>query len=166
MRDTLRVRGLQRIGDLDGDRQGFGERESAGGQPLRQGLPFDQLHNQQRSPLTLDQIVHDGNMWMAQRGEQSCFTKEASDAPRVGGQVRGQRLHGDVAFEGGVERAMDLAHRASPNQRAHPVAPRVGESNDAGRGLVGTHGRQSSVLVVPAPGMSTQRSRPPTEMTS
>jgi hypothetical protein len=60
------VGGLQRAGDLVGDRQRVLDRQPAAGNPLREVLALDQLHHQGADVLGLLQAMDLRDVWMVE----------------------------------------------------------------------------------------------------
>lgn len=110
MNDTRLVAGLERLGDLFGDRERFVD----GNLPLRDAIgqrrPFDELEDQ-RARL---EAVDAGDVGVVQRGENLGLARESGDALGVGRERLRQHLERDVAVERGVAGAIHLAHAALP----------------------------------------------------
>ena len=111
------VRGFQCLGDLPGDRQGFGRRQRPARHLNRQVLAGHQLHDQRADAAGFLDAVDGGDVRVVQRGQRLRFAREAREAIGIGGQGCGQDLDGDVAIELGIARAIDLAHPAGAQWR-------------------------------------------------
>jgi hypothetical protein len=72
-----------------------------------------QFHDQRVQPEPLSSTPPDvGNMGVVQGRERRGFTLEAREPIGVGSKLRRENLHGDLATEPGVARAIHLAHAA------------------------------------------------------
>ena len=67
------MRLVERVGDLDRDRQRLGERYRALLQPRRQRLAFEILHHQEIGPVLTPDVVQRTNMRMVQRRHGASF---------------------------------------------------------------------------------------------
>ena len=125
------VRRFERVGDLERDPQRLGQRHSAAGNPRRQILSLDQLHDQRRdlAPFVAWQFcdfVDLGDVGVTQGGERLGFAFEARQPLRVCGEEFGEDLDGDVAIEPRVARAIDLAHTTGAKGRDNGVRTKAG----------------------------------------
>ena len=123
MDDALFMGDLERVDDLPGDREGFGDRQaSASLDPLRERAAVHELENQEPETVRFFEAVDRADVRMIQRGEHARLALEAREARRVAGHRARQDLDGDVAPELGVASAVDLAHAARPEQRLQVIS--------------------------------------------
>ena len=80
MDDHSRVRGRQRAGDLNRDRQGFAHGQRSPGEPLPQRLAVDELAEDERLSVQIAEIVDDQDVRMVQRGHRACFSVETAQS--------------------------------------------------------------------------------------
>ena len=112
MHDALLVRGLERVGDLLGDRQRLVEWNRAAPNPLREILAVDEFHHERRDVPALLESVDARNVWMIQRGESLGFPLEPREPIGVVCERLGQNLDRNVAIQFGIARAIHLTHPA------------------------------------------------------
>ena len=111
MDDALGVRGLERIGNLNGQIEHFCEPERlAIRQPLPQGLPFEQLHGQQRLTVGVVDLVDRADVRVVQRRGGARLALEALEREMVARELRRQKLQRNVAAESGVVGAIHHTH--------------------------------------------------------
>jgi hypothetical protein len=134
MDDALSVRGVERVGNLPGDRQRLVERQGAARDAPGEVLALDQLHDER----VLFDAVNGRDVRMIEGRERGGFALEPRPPLRVGRPCRRQDLDRDVALQARVLRAVHLAHSACPERtedlvgaepgtrgEAHEVLPRV-----------------------------------------
>ena len=144
MDDAEFVRGVERVGDLLRDRQGFVQRQAIGagrqamgrGDPSRQVVALDQLHHEGGDALALFESIDGGDIGMVQRGKGLGFARESRQTLGVVGKRVRQDLDCDVAIELRVTRPIDLAHASAPEQ--------IGQLEDAETGA-GSQGQTVAV---------------------
>ena len=117
MDDPLFVRRLERVGDLRDDRQRLGERHRAPQQPIRQRLPLDQLHDQEMLAPRFLQAVERGDVGMIERRQDFGLALETRDAIGVSSEDVEDHLHGDLAAQPRIARAIHLAHTSGAEYR-------------------------------------------------
>jgi len=81
---------VQRVGDLDGDVEQFGERQGPPREPRLQGLPFQQLHGDQGLSLVVPEPVNRAAVGVVERRGAAGLTVEAGQRERVVRQLRGR----------------------------------------------------------------------------
>ena len=87
---------------------------------LPKGLPLQQFHGDEASPIGLVNLVDRADVWVVQRGRSLGFPLEATEGLCVVGEVVGKELQGDVTTELEV---FCLIH--------HPHAPAADLTEDA-----------------------------------
>ena len=92
MDDALRVRGVQRIGNLSRQVQHFVRLEKFPGQALLQGLPLQQLHVNEGLALVLLNSVDGADVGMVERGRRPRLTPESFQRLPVLGEFFRQEL--------------------------------------------------------------------------
>ena len=73
VRDSLAVRLVERVGDLDGVLQNLFERKRTFLEAFRQRLPFEMLHHQEISAVLAPDVVERANVGMVQARYGACF---------------------------------------------------------------------------------------------
>jgi hypothetical protein len=123
--DELRgVRSCQGRSDLQGDGQRLGEGKRAGGDAIAQRLTLEQLHHGVRKAVHLADVVDGDDVGMRQCGNGVSLRRKPVECVAIDVRNR-HHLDGDVALQPGIGRAIDLAHRASAEQRAHQVGTQL-----------------------------------------
>ena len=77
---------------------------------LAQRVPLDHLHHDVGQAGGLADVVDGDDVGVVERGGGPGLLREAAHAARVGGELLGQELDGEVAVEVVVARAPDLSH--------------------------------------------------------
>ena len=108
MDDPLLVRGFEGLGDLLGDGQGLGDRDSPARDALGEILALDQFHHKGTHTAGLFEAVNVRDVRMVQRGEGLGFACESGESVGVVRERVRQDFHRDIAIEPGVGRPVDL----------------------------------------------------------
>ena len=135
MDDSRFVRFLERLRNLPGNGERFGERDRAPPNPLLQGLAGHELHHQEVAAVRFLDAVDGGNVWMIQGRQHARFALEPGDAIGVVAERFGQELDRNRATELRVGGLIDLAHPARAEVRrdfvvCEPCSDHVGGVND------------------------------------
>ena len=109
------VRGLERLGDLAGDREGLVERERPALQPLGEVFALDELHDEGADAARLLEAVDRGDVGVLELGEDLRLALEAREAFGVGGERLGEDLDGDLALQLRVGRPVTTPMPPSPS---------------------------------------------------
>ena len=117
MRDSLTVRLIERVGDLNRVLECLIERKCTFLQSRRERLPLQVLHDEVVDAILLADIVECADVWMIQRRDGTSFPLESLAQIRIGRDMRGQNLDRDCAIEARVARFVDFAHPAGPEWR-------------------------------------------------
>jgi hypothetical protein len=119
MCDPLPVRVVQRVGNLPGRPKGEWKRHRAAGQPVRQRLARDVLHDQERRRAVLSDVVKSADTGVIDAGDGLRFPLKAFEPVAVGPLAVRSRddLDGDGALEPRVVGAVHLAHAAGSQGR-------------------------------------------------
>ncbi len=112
MHNALGVCRLERFSDLLRDRQRFVRRKPAGGDPIRERRPLDQLHDEGVHAICVLEPVDLRDLRMIERGQHLGFALEAEEAIAIAGKALGQHLDRHVAIELRVASAVDHTHSA------------------------------------------------------
>ncbi len=109
--DARLVRRLQRLGDLDGQRQRALELHRCAQQFPKRGAVEQLLHHEVHAALVAD-VVHRGDVRVVERRRRPRLLLEPGQPLRVGGELLGQHLDGHLAAQARVLRQPHLAHAA------------------------------------------------------
>ena len=123
---TLFVRGLDRFGNLPGDRQRLIERNRALRNAIRERRAFDELHHQSGHGVGAFEAVNVRDVRMIQRGENFGFALEAGEPLDIRRQGLRQHLDRDGALQVRVRCAVDLAQPAHADPRGHFIRAETG----------------------------------------
>ena len=133
MDDAGGVGAGERVGDLLGVAQAAAEGQRPLSHALLEGLPGDELHDDEVLAVGLHDVVHGHDAGVLERGGGLRLVDEPLPALRVGDRVSGEDLEGDEAAEQGVAGLVDDAHAALPELLDDAVA--VDRLADHGRHL-------------------------------
>ena len=96
MNDPLLVRLFEGLGDLASDGKAFIYGKTSSGQPIGQGRPLDQLHDQGRAATAGLQTVDLGDVGVVEARQELGFSLEAGKPFGVLGEPFGQDLQRDL----------------------------------------------------------------------
>src|ERR1022692_3558514 len=113
MDDPFRVSSVQRIRDLDSERQDQLGLQRATRHSLLERRPFQILHDDEGLPLLLPDFMNRADIGMVQCGRGLRFSLEASQCLRVSGDLFRQELQGNKTMEDYVLSLIDHAHPAT-----------------------------------------------------
>jgi len=77
MHDARLMSRIEGIGDLDGDRERFFDREGAGLEPFGERRAFDEFEDEGAPVVDIFDAVDRADVGVIQRGKRSCLTIEA-----------------------------------------------------------------------------------------
>ena len=108
-----RVRGVERVGDLDGDRQQFVECEL----PLREALlqrgPLQDLHDEEWAAVLVADVVNGADAGVVQRGGGPRLALEPGQRLAIIRQIGRKKFERDEAPQARVLGLVDDAHPAA-----------------------------------------------------
>jgi hypothetical protein len=119
--DSLGVRGLERVRDLDPDVEERGDLEGAPADALGESLALEELHGDERAPVVLVDRVDGADPGVVELGSGLGLPLETLEGGRVLRHLRGQELQGDVAAELRVLGLVHDAHAPAAQPRGDPV---------------------------------------------
>jgi hypothetical protein len=121
--DTLAVRLVQRVGNLDGELQYLLYRQRTFLQPLRQRLAFQILHYEEINSVLMADVVEDADVWMIQAGDGLCFALKSLAQLGTIGKMRRQNFDGNNAIQTRIPGFINLAYSARTNSGKDFVRP-------------------------------------------
>ena len=89
MHDSLGVRGVEAVGDLNADLEELGNIHGLAGNAVFQGLAFEKFHGDEGAAFEFADIVNRADVGVIQRGSGASFAAEAFDSLRVLGNIVG-----------------------------------------------------------------------------
>jgi len=133
--DPLVVDRRQRPREVARPFQRLRPRNGAPLEALPKRLPFDQLgHDERRGAVHAD-VVNGHDVRMGQRGDGPRLARESRERAGVVRQLLGEDLHGHVAPEAVVPRAIHRGCAAPAERRHYPVGPQAVSGREAHRRL-------------------------------
>ena len=123
------MRFLERLGDLSGQPQDIGQRQSAVVQTALQRLAGEVIHHEEHVIAVFANFENLADVRMIERGHCHRLAAQTLARVRVSRELACQPLDGDLTVEPRVASAIDLAHAAGPEGRQNLV----GAESRAGR---------------------------------
>ena len=121
MDDSLRVRGFQCVGHLNGDVQQPAERHRLFGNHLLEGLAFQQLHDDEVLAIMLADVMDRTDGRVIQGRGSSSLPLESLQCLRVAGEIGGKKLQRDGSAESRVFGVVHDSHPALAELREHAI---------------------------------------------
>ncbi len=128
MDDVLFVRGFHSLGDLNEQRDGLIDGDRSLRYTLRQGLTFDQLHDDELLPVVLLQSIERGDVRVIELRKEPGFSLEAIQAFFVSCELLGKDFDRNVTSEFGVACSIDFSHSTRTNSLDDFVLTELGAS--------------------------------------
>jgi hypothetical protein len=117
MDDAPGMRGGKAARYLDAVFDGFPNRKRAGGQPLAQRFPFEQLRHGVGDAVVHADVEDGEDIGMRQGRDGPGLALEPRAPVGIAREERRKDLHGDIALQARVAGLVDLAHPACPDGR-------------------------------------------------
>ncbi len=124
--DARAMGAIERVGDLRAQAQRLGRRERAAREARVERVALDQLEDEVIDVALLADVVERADVRVVEARDRLRLALEAGADLGLVRKVRRQDLHGDVAAEAGVLRAVDLAHAAGAQRREDFVGTESG----------------------------------------
>ena len=124
--DSVAMRMVECISNLDGEAQDQIERQRTSREALRQRLSLDVLHHDELNAVLFTDIVEGTDVRMVHLGDGPGLALEPLDGLGILRPVRLQDLDSHSPVEARVGRAIDLAHASGAEPRNNHVRDRVG----------------------------------------
>ena len=113
--DAGGVRGLERIGRLDGQVEQERDRQRRAVDAVAQRLPVEQLHDEERQIAMPPDVVERADVRVVQRRGRPGLTLEPFERRRIGRELRRQKFDRDLTAEPRVLGAINDTHPALPD---------------------------------------------------
>src|SRR5208283_47151 len=113
MDNTQRVRGVERIGNLDAEGKECIELHGTIADDVFQGCAVKVLHDDEGLAVLLANVVNGADIGMIERGCSPGLAAETLEGLAVPGYIFGEEFEGDEAIEAGVLGFIDDAHAAA-----------------------------------------------------
>ncbi len=110
MRDAALMRGADRVGERNREREQAVEWQAIVGDQIRKRLPIDELEREKRNAVDFLDRVDSDDVGVVQGGSRARLTLEAFAAVGVPGELTSQDLESHPALKSGVVSEVDLAH--------------------------------------------------------
>ncbi len=113
MNDAHIVRGGRRVRDLGAHLERLLDRQRAGAEPLGERLPFEILHDNERTPCLVRAGIEDGtDIGMLDGGDALGLFQQAARKGGIVGLLIRNELDGNLTFEQEVVRQIHVSHPA------------------------------------------------------
>ena len=113
MNNSAGMCGVEGIGNLNGEIEERGERDGAAADAFAEGLAFEQLHNEERTPAGFADVEERADAGMIESGNGAGFALKSFEGGGIVGEIAGEKFEGDEAAEANVFGAENLAHAAA-----------------------------------------------------
>ena len=110
MNDSLPVRSVEGVGDLDAEAQDLVERKRPFREPRREGLPLEVLHHEVVRPVLVSHVEESADVRVRQGGDGASLLLEPLPRLAASGPVGDHHLEGDAPVEPRVTRPVHLSH--------------------------------------------------------
>ena len=121
MNDLFRMRGFERIGDLDRELNRQAEFNRPSRDAFLQCFTIQQLHRNELLAVGFVNVVDSADIGMIQCGRRSSLALKALDGLDVVGNLTGQEFERHLAPKSQVLGAVDDTHATAPNPFENPV---------------------------------------------
>ena len=117
MHDARLMSGREALGDLTSDVQELARRQRPGGEEVRQGPAFDELHDHVGRGVLLADVVDGDDVGIVEGRGRPRLAFESRQVRAVRGQLRREHLDRDAAVQPRVPRRVNLPHSACAEWR-------------------------------------------------
>jgi len=112
--ESLAVRAVERVGDLDADLEQLGERERPAGEPVGERFALEMLHDEVVHPVLVPHVEERADVRVVEARDDARLALEALARLGAHRQVPLEDLDGDGPVQARVPRPVDLAHSPGP----------------------------------------------------
>jgi len=131
--DALVVGRGQAVGHRRRDFGGLAPGQAAPAQPVSEGLPGEELHDQVGVSVLLPRVEDLHQVRVGQGGEDAGLPLETPEALHVLGEATGQDLHGHIPVQVGVVGPVDVTHTPGSDQAENFIVAQI-ETRREGHG--------------------------------
>ena len=117
------MRSLESRRNACGAPQCLAQRHRTPEETLLQRFPFDELENQDRRVLSLDDVEERADVGMIDVRDEARFAIDAHETVGIVGERCRQDLDGDVPSKANIARSVHLAHGAVTQQAHNLIRP-------------------------------------------
>ena len=132
MDDVLLVRGGEALRDLAGALDGLASWHGAAAQPAAERLAFQQFRDDVRRTVMETEVVDGDDVGMIELAGRARLLLESANPVHVGREGGQNQLHGHLAIETRVARAIHVAHAAGAEPRDDLVGAKPGPNCQEG----------------------------------
>ncbi len=132
--DSLRVRGIERIGNFDGEIEQAIELHGFAGDDMLERSAIEKFHGDEGFAVFFADVVDGADARMIQRGRGLRFTLETAQGLRIAGNFIGKKFQRDETMKTRVFGFVDDAH-ASAAKFFDDAVMRDGEADEIGLGV-------------------------------
>ena len=126
MHDAEVVRRFERVRNLTRDVKGFIRWQRPLLNAIREGRPFDELHDERHAAVGFFEAVYRGDIRVVQRRQDLGLATKARQAIGIRGHRRRENLDRDGALQAAVRGLVNLAHAAGADLANHFVGAEAG----------------------------------------
>ena len=121
MHNAFGVRGIERIGNFNGDGKQPVKVQRTAGDHVLQGHTFHELHDHECAPLFFADVVNGTDIRMVQGRSGFGFAPKTFQRLRVARQIVRQKLKRDEASQAGIFGLVDHTHTAATELSDDPI---------------------------------------------
>jgi hypothetical protein len=130
MDDPLAMRGIERVCDLDAERENHLQLGRPRDEEVFEGDAFEEFHGDKAASLVLPDFVNGADVGMVQSLGGTRLPAEALQGEGVPGQLIGKEFQGDKAAQFLVLRPIDDSHAAAAKSFEDLVAGNPGSNHE------------------------------------
>src|SRR6266446_10651988 len=113
MNNSFGVRGIQRVGDLDAQREQCFQFDGTPGDAVLQRRAFQKFHDNERSPVLFADVMDRADVGMIQGRRSLRFALETGESMRISAYVLRKKLERDETVETSILGFVDDYHPAA-----------------------------------------------------
>src|SRR5579859_3202202 len=113
MNDIFGVRGVQSVGNFDGNAEELVFFNGATGDEVLQGDAVEELHGDERTAVFFTNVIDRANVGMIERGSRLCLALESRERLRVTSHIVRQEFQGNKSLQASVFGFVNNSHAAA-----------------------------------------------------
>jgi len=130
MDDAFAMRGIERVGDLDAERENHLQLGRPRDEEVLEGDAFQEFHGDKAASVVLPDFVNGADVGMVQSRGGTRLPAEALQGEGVPGELVGKEFEGDEAAQFLVLRLIDHSHAATAKSFEDLVAGNPGSNHE------------------------------------